>query len=81
MNNNWLTTLTLTVLDEKLTAEEHLDRLKTELERIGLQMQTQAYREREIKRGVDQCIQMCDIVKKKFVDEKKLLGDHIKHLH
>ena len=74
---------TLTVLDEKLTAEEHLDRLKTELERIGqrLQMQTQAYREREIKHGVDQCIQMCDIVRKKFVDEKKLLGDYIKQLH
>ena len=72
---------TLTVLDEKLTAEEYLDRLKTELERIGLQMQTQAYRERGIKLGVDQCIQMCDIVKKKFADEKKLLGDHIKQLH
>ena len=72
---------TLTVLDEKLTAEEHLDRLKTMLEHIGLQMQNQAYREREIKDGVDRCIQMCDIVRKKFVDEKKLLGDHIKQLH
>lgn len=51
------------------------------LEHIGLQMQNQAYREREIKRGVDRCIQMCDIVRKKFVDEKKLLGDHIKQLH
>jgi hypothetical protein len=58
-----------------LTAEEHLERLKATLEQIGLQMQTQAYREREIKHGVDQCIQMCDIVRKKFADEKKLIGD------
>ena len=67
-------------MDEKLTAEEHLDRLKTILEQVGLQMQNQAYREKEIKNGMDQCVKICDIVRKKFADEKKLLDDHIQHL-
>ena len=67
-------------LDEKLTAEEHLRRLKTALEQVGLQMQGQVHREKEIKSGVDQCIKMCDVVIKKFVDEKKLLDERIQHL-
>ena len=63
-----------------MTAEEHLDRLKTILEHIGLQMQNQAYREKEVENGLDQCVKVCDIVRKKFADEKKILDDHIQDL-
>lgn len=67
-------------LDEKLTAEEHLRRLKTAIEQVGLQMQSQIHREKKIKSGVDQCINMCDVVIKRFADEKKLLDERIRHL-
>ena len=68
-------------LDEKLTAEEHLGRLKTQLEQVSLQMQNQTYRDiKEIKNDVDQCAKMCDIVKTKLADEMKLLRDHTQQL-
>lgn len=61
-------------LDENLTAEEHLGRLKTQLEKVSLQMQNQAYREiKEIKNDVDQCITMCDMVRTKLANEMELL--------
>ena len=66
---------------ENLTAEEHLGRLKTQLEQVSLQMQNQAYREiKEIKNDVDQCVKMCDIVRTKLADEMELLSGQIRQL-
>ena len=64
-------------LDEELTAEEHLSRLKQALDHISHQSQ---YCEEDIKIGVNHCIKMCDIVRKKFADEIKQLTEHIQYL-
>ena len=61
-------------LDEKRTVEEHLSELKKALDRISQDCGEDA------KIGVSQCIKICDIVKKKYADEKKQLTERIQRL-
>ena len=65
--------------DEKLTAEDHLIKLKTVLGQISTQGQCCSL-EKDIKTRVDLCIAMCDVVRKKFADEKKQMEDQLHKL-
>ena len=60
-----------------MTVEEHLSRLKTTLDRIN--RQGQDYGD-DFKIGVSQCIKTCDIIRRKFADERKQLTQRIQCL-
>ena len=70
--------MTDVALDEKLTSDEHLNKLKTTLDRVS--RISQHCREKDIKNDVDLCIKMCDIIMKKMAFEKKQQDAHVQQL-